>query len=206
MGIPPGAVRGRLGRPHDGRQTHRRRRASRSRRCGRAASTPVSASSETGRTASSVERRAHELGVMRDCLFLGYQEDVAPFFAVFDALVLLVRERGDARERDRGARGGAPVVATRVGGVPDVVTRRRGRLPRRAGRRRGARRAARAARARSGAAPRAWARRDANGCCRATRSSACRRHRPALPLAARTSAHTDLAVHQSRRLSRAERA
>jgi hypothetical protein len=26
--------------------------------------------------------------VIRDCLFLGYQEDVARFFAVFDAFVL----------------------------------------------------------------------------------------------------------------------
>ena len=35
-----------------------------------------------------LEQRAHELGVVRDTLFLGYQEDVAPFYAAFDALVL----------------------------------------------------------------------------------------------------------------------
>ena len=35
-----------------------------------------------------LERRAHELGIVRDTLFLGYQEDVAPFYAAFDALVL----------------------------------------------------------------------------------------------------------------------
>src|SRR2546425_6018759 len=35
-----------------------------------------------------LERRAHELGVVRDTLFLGYQDDVAPFYAAFDALVL----------------------------------------------------------------------------------------------------------------------
>ena len=38
---------------------------------------------------------------------------------------------------------GTPVVATRVGGVPDVVTGRRRRVPRRAGRHRGAAESAR---------------------------------------------------------------
>src|SRR5207253_1792835 len=37
---------------------------------------------------AELERRAHELGIMRDTLFLGYQQDVAPFYAAFDALVL----------------------------------------------------------------------------------------------------------------------
>src|SRR5213078_4478072 len=35
-----------------------------------------------------LERRAHELGIMRDTLFLGYQEDVGALYAAFDALVL----------------------------------------------------------------------------------------------------------------------
>ncbi|MGB8003208.1 MAG: glycosyltransferase, partial [Gaiellaceae bacterium] len=35
-----------------------------------------------------LERRAHELGVIRDTVFLGYQEDVAPFYSAFDALIL----------------------------------------------------------------------------------------------------------------------
>src|SRR5207247_5877098 len=35
-----------------------------------------------------LERRAHELGVVRETLFLGYQDDVAPLCAAFDALVL----------------------------------------------------------------------------------------------------------------------
>jgi glycosyltransferase involved in cell wall biosynthesis len=36
----------------------------------------------------TVERRAHELGIVRDSFFLGYQDDVAPFYAAFDALIL----------------------------------------------------------------------------------------------------------------------
>jgi len=69
-----------------------------------------------------VERRAHELGVIRDCLFLGYQEDVARFFAVFDAFVLSSVNEGTPVVAIEALAAGRPVVATRVGGVPDVVT------------------------------------------------------------------------------------
>ena len=68
-----------------------------------------------------VERRAHELGVMRDTLFLGYQEHVAPFFSAFDALVLPSVNEGTPVTAIEALAGGRPVVATRVGGVPDVV-------------------------------------------------------------------------------------
>ncbi len=69
-----------------------------------------------------VEKRAHELGVIRDCLFLGYQEDVARFFAVFDAFVLSSVNEGTPVVAIEALAAGRPVVATDVGGVPDVVT------------------------------------------------------------------------------------
>ena len=62
-----------------------------------------------------VERRAHELGIMRSTFFLGYQEDVAPFYAAFDAMVLPSGNEGTpvsaiesraARRPGGGARGG----------------------------------------------------------------------------------------------------
>jgi L-malate glycosyltransferase len=68
-----------------------------------------------------VEHRAHELGVMRDTFFLGYQESVAPFFSAFDALVLPSVNEGTPVTAIEALAGGRPVVATRVGGVPDVV-------------------------------------------------------------------------------------
>jgi glycosyltransferase involved in cell wall biosynthesis len=68
-----------------------------------------------------LEQRAHELGVMRDTLFLGYQEDVAPFYAAFDALVLPSSNEGTPVSAIEALAAGRPVVATRVGGVPDVV-------------------------------------------------------------------------------------
>jgi glycosyltransferase involved in cell wall biosynthesis len=70
----------------------------------------------------SVEDLAGELGVMRDCLFPGYQEDVAPFFAAFDVFVLPSGNEGTPVTAIEALAGGCPVVATRVGGVPDVVT------------------------------------------------------------------------------------
>jgi glycosyltransferase involved in cell wall biosynthesis len=68
-----------------------------------------------------LEQRAHELGLARDTVFLGYQEDVAPFYAAFDALVLASGNEGTPVSVIEALAAELPVVATRVGGVPDVV-------------------------------------------------------------------------------------
>jgi glycosyltransferase involved in cell wall biosynthesis len=68
-----------------------------------------------------VERRARELGVMRETLFLGYQEQVASFFAAFDAFILPSANEGTPVTAIEALAAGKPVVATRVGGIPDVV-------------------------------------------------------------------------------------
>jgi glycosyltransferase involved in cell wall biosynthesis len=70
---------------------------------------------------SQAERKAHRLGIMRRCFFLGYQNDVAPFFAAFDAFLLPSGNEGTPVTTIEALAGGRPVVATRVGGVPDVV-------------------------------------------------------------------------------------
>ena len=69
----------------------------------------------------STERLASDLGLMDRCLFLGYQDDVAPFYAAFDALVLPSANEGTPVSVIEALAGRCPVVATRVGGVPDVV-------------------------------------------------------------------------------------
>jgi glycosyltransferase involved in cell wall biosynthesis len=69
----------------------------------------------------AVERRARELGIVRNSLFLGYQEEVAPYYAAFDALILPSANEGTPVSAIEALAGGRPVVATRVGGVPDVV-------------------------------------------------------------------------------------
>jgi glycosyltransferase involved in cell wall biosynthesis len=68
-----------------------------------------------------LERRARELGIMRDTLFLGYQQDVAPLYAAFDALVLPSSNEGTPVSVIEALAARTPVVATRVGGLPDVV-------------------------------------------------------------------------------------
>ncbi len=69
----------------------------------------------------SVEARAHELGIVRDSLFLGYQDEVADYYAAFDALILPSANEGTPVSAIEALAAGRPVVATRVGGVPDVV-------------------------------------------------------------------------------------
>jgi glycosyltransferase involved in cell wall biosynthesis len=70
---------------------------------------------------AGLEQQAHDLGIVRETLFLGYQEDVAPFYAAFDALVLPSSNEGTPVSVIEALGAGRPVVATRVGGVPDVV-------------------------------------------------------------------------------------
>jgi glycosyltransferase involved in cell wall biosynthesis len=70
---------------------------------------------------AGLERRAHELGIIKDTLFLGYQEDVGPLYAAFDALVLPSGNEGTPVSVIEALAAGTPVVATRVGGVPDIV-------------------------------------------------------------------------------------
>ena len=68
-----------------------------------------------------LEQRAHDLGLARSCLFLGYQEDVATWYAICDAVVLTSASEGTPVTIIEALAAGRPVVATKVGGVPDVV-------------------------------------------------------------------------------------
>ena len=87
----------------------------------RAASTRASAWSATAPTATASSGSRTSSASSRDCLFLGYQDDVAPFYAAFDALVLPSANEGTPVSAIEALAAGRPVVATRVGGVPDVV-------------------------------------------------------------------------------------
>lgn len=68
-----------------------------------------------------LERRAHQLGIARQTLFLGYQREIAPYLGLFDAFLLTSANEGTPVVAIEALAAGRPVVATRVGGVPDVV-------------------------------------------------------------------------------------
>ena len=67
------------------------------------------------------EQAARDLGLVRHCLFLGYQEDVAPWYAAMDAVALPSGNEGTPVTVIEALAAGKPVVAYEVGGVPDVV-------------------------------------------------------------------------------------
>ena len=67
------------------------------------------------------EQRARDLDLVRHCLFLGYQEDVAPWYAAMDAVALPSGNEGTPVTVIEALAAGKPVVAYEVGGVPDVV-------------------------------------------------------------------------------------
>jgi glycosyltransferase involved in cell wall biosynthesis len=67
------------------------------------------------------EERARSLDLARDCLFLGYQEDVAPWYSAMDAVALPSGNEGTPVTVIEALAAGKPVVAYAVGGVPDVI-------------------------------------------------------------------------------------
>lgn len=74
-----------------------------------------------GPSRPEAERLASELGIMRHTLFMGYHRDVAPFYRFFDAFLLLSANEGTPVSAIESLAARRPVVATRVGGLPDVI-------------------------------------------------------------------------------------
>ncbi|MGH3078350.1 MAG: glycosyltransferase [Gaiellaceae bacterium] len=68
-----------------------------------------------------LEQVAHDLGIARNCFFVGYQEDVAGYYRLFDSFLLPSVNEGTPVSAIESLASGTPVVANRVGGVPDVV-------------------------------------------------------------------------------------
>ncbi len=69
----------------------------------------------------SLERYAHDLGVIRRCLFLGYQDNVARYYNAMDALLLPSVNEGTPVSVIEALAAERPAVATRVGGTTDVI-------------------------------------------------------------------------------------
>ncbi len=74
-----------------------------------------------GTDRAELEQLAHNRGVARSCLFLGYQDDVAPWYAICDAFLLTSANEGTPVVLIEALAAGVPAVATNVGGVRDVL-------------------------------------------------------------------------------------
>jgi glycosyltransferase involved in cell wall biosynthesis len=68
-----------------------------------------------------LEQLARDLGIARSCFFAGYQSEIAGYYRLFDAFVLPSVNEGTPVSAIESLASGTPVVANRVGGVPDVV-------------------------------------------------------------------------------------
>ena len=69
-----------------------------------------------------LERKVNELGLDGKILFLGLRDDVPELLAISDLFVLPSLYEAQGRVVTEAMAAGLPVVATEVGGVPDVVS------------------------------------------------------------------------------------
>lgn len=74
-----------------------------------------------GALRGALEQRAQELGLGQKIHFLGQLEDVGPLFAAADAVVLPSLWEGLPLTMLEAMARGRPVVATTVGGIPEVI-------------------------------------------------------------------------------------
>lgn len=70
----------------------------------------------------AIEQLAGELGIRDQVLLAGQQASAEPFYGIADIAVLSSRTEGSPNALLEAMAAGVPVVATRVGGIPEIVT------------------------------------------------------------------------------------
>jgi glycosyltransferase involved in cell wall biosynthesis len=75
-----------------------------------------------GRLQRKLESRTRELGIEPQVVWHGAVENAAAVFRAFDLFVLSSRTEGTPMVLFEAISAGAPIVATQVGGVPDVIS------------------------------------------------------------------------------------
>ena len=68
-----------------------------------------------------LKAQAEQLGIAQQVIFLGHRDDVPDVMVGADALLLTSESEGIPQAVTQGLGCGLPVVATRVGGVPEIV-------------------------------------------------------------------------------------
>jgi glycosyltransferase involved in cell wall biosynthesis len=74
-----------------------------------------------GQDAAALKNRCRELGLVDRVIFTGYQQNVAPFYGASDLIVLPSLSEGLPNVALEALLHRRPIVATRVGGTPEVV-------------------------------------------------------------------------------------
>src|SRR5205814_2438201 len=74
-----------------------------------------------GPARESLERVSGEKGLSARVLFIDQVEDVEPYYAIADALALPSHSEGSPNVLLEAMAAGVPVVATKVGGVPEIA-------------------------------------------------------------------------------------
>ncbi len=74
-----------------------------------------------GQQKQLLQTKANELNILDHMVFTGFQDDVAPFYDAVDLIVLPSLSEGMPNVALEAMMFGKPVVATSVGGVPEVV-------------------------------------------------------------------------------------
>jgi len=70
----------------------------------------------------ALEQQARDLGIADRVLFTGWRSDLAPIYADLDVLVVSSNNEGTPLSAIEAMAASCPVVATRVGGVPDLIS------------------------------------------------------------------------------------
>ncbi len=80
-----------------------------------------------GQLRSHLETRARDLGIAEAVIFTGWRQDLPQIYADLDAVIISSDNEGTPASLIEAMATGCPVISTRVGGVPDLVTPARGR-------------------------------------------------------------------------------
>lgn len=70
----------------------------------------------------SLEQQARELGIFERVQFLGYQNNVYEWLSISDVMVSATLSEGLSNALIEGCAAGCPIIATNVGGNPEIIT------------------------------------------------------------------------------------